>query len=182
MDWPHAPLHRFANSGVYFVTAGTFGKQHFFREAAALDDLQESLFARAGEHDCRLQAWALFSNHYHLVIACDDGAKVPRMLHRFHIDSAIRVNRRHARNGRRVWFQYWDTQLTSPGSWLARLRYTHQNAVHHAIVNDARKYQWCSASWFERTAAPSFVKTVGAVKIDRVRVFDPFPATGAAEI
>jgi putative transposase len=175
MDWPHAPLHRFGEAGVYFITAGTQYKQPFFRAPEALDALRDSLFEHATTNDCWLQAWTLLSNHYHLVIACDDGGKVRRMLQRFHIESAIESNRRDGAKGRKVWFQYWDTQLTYERSWLARLRYTHENAVHHGLVVNAEHYPWCSASWFTRTARPSFVSTVKSIKIDRVKVFDAFP-------
>jgi putative transposase len=73
-----------------------------------------------------------------------------------------------------VWFQFWDVQLTYERSWLARLRYTHQNAVHHGIVNEAAQYRWCSAAWFERTAKASLVGTIRRLKIDRVNVYDDF--------
>jgi len=180
MDWPHAPVHRLCEGGTYFITAGTLGKQHFFRATAALDELQEALFTISREHACRLQAWSLFSNHYHLVVSCDAGDDVRRMLRALHIESAINVNRRDMAKGRKVWFQYRDTELTNQGSWLARLRYTHENAVHHGIAADARRYRWCSASWFEESASAAFVKVVRAVKIDRVRVFDDYAAAGAA--
>ena len=176
MDWPHAPLHRFADSGVYFVTTGTHQKRHLFRRPATLDTLQETLFSHAEEQQCWLQAWALFSNHYHLVIASDYGENVRRMLEAFHVDSALTLNRRDGAKGRTVWFQYRDTQLTYEGSWVARLRYTHENAVHHGLVRDARKYRWCSASWFAQHASAAFVKTVNNVKIDRVSIYDEYPA------
>ena len=102
MDWPHAPIHRFGESGIYFITAGTLGKQHIFRAPSALDDLRDSLFKHAAAHDCHLQAWSLFSNHYHLVLTCDDGGTIARMLRRFHIDSALDANRRDGTKGRKV--------------------------------------------------------------------------------
>jgi len=174
MDWPHAPIHRFGEAGAYFITAGTLHKEHFFRRAEALDSLRDSLFTHAATHDCWLQASALFSNHYHLVLTCDDGEKIARMLRRLHIESAIELNRRDGAKGRRVWFQYWDTQLTNQRSWLARLRYTHENAVHHGLVSHSESYPWCSAAWFARTAQRSFVAAVNSFKIDRVKVFDEF--------
>jgi len=179
MDWPHAPIHRFNETGVYFITAGTLHKQHLFRGPEARNLLRDSLFAQATMHACWLQAWALFSNHYHLIIACEDGDKIARMLRRLHIESAIELNRRDSAKGRKVWFQYWDTQLTNERSWLARLRYTNENAVHHGLVANAENYPWCSASWFARTARPSFVATVRNFKIDRVKVFDEFNVEGA---
>jgi len=173
-DWPHAPPHRFHEAGTYFITASTLRKQRIFNDPVSMDALQRSLFANAKEYDCWLQAWALFSNHYHLVVQTDDAIRLHRMLVRLHTESAIEVNRRQDAKGRKVWFQFRDTQLTFERSWLARLRYTHENAVHHGLVGDAEKYPWCSAGWFERTAALSFVRTVQSVKIDRVSVYDDF--------
>src|SRR5688572_9883244 len=66
-DWPHAPLHRLAAAGAYLVTGGTFRKQHFFADAARLDFLQAHLLALAKQYGWRLEAWAIFSNHYHFV-------------------------------------------------------------------------------------------------------------------
>jgi len=180
-DWPHSPPHRFNEGGIYFVTAGTYLKQHFFRAKADLNALQESLFAKAKQYHCWLQAWALFSNHYHLVVHCEEGERVRKMLTEVHKDSAIDINRADRAKGRRVWFQFRDTALTIESSWLARLRYTHENAVHHGIVARAANYPWCSASWFERTARRSFVETVSRIKIDRVNVKDEFvPVWSAA--
>ena len=173
-DWPHAPLHRFGDAGNYFITASTLHKQHLFRSPVALDALRESLFGAAQQHHCWLQAWSLFSNHYHLVIACNDGENVRNMLRTFHVDSAIDLNRRDGEKNRRVWFQFRDVHLTIQASWLARLRYTHENAVHHRLVRDAGNYPWCSASWFGDRAPRAFVETVWRMRIDRVNVYDDY--------
>jgi len=173
-DWPHAPLHRFDESGVYFITAGTLHRQRIFTETAHLNALQDLLFLNAKKHDCMLEAWALFSNHYHLVVSTDDGAKLHHMLSRFHSESAIAANRIDRAVGRKVWFQFRDTKLTYERSWLARLRYTHENAVHHRLVARAANYPWCSAGVFERTAPSAFVETVSRFPINRVQVYDDF--------
>ena len=174
MDWPHAPIHRFGGETTFFITGATHLKEHLFKAPAALDELQTILFAKAQQHDCSLQGWALLSNHYHLVVqASDDGENVRRMLSRFHTETAIAINHRDAAKGRRVWFQYWDKTLTFEGSWLARLRYTHENAVHHRLVARATDYPWCSASWFERTASRGFAKAVSQAKIDALKVYEP---------
>jgi REP-associated tyrosine transposase len=173
-DWPHAPIHRFSDSGIYFITAGTHLKQHIFRDPHALDALQAAVFMQAEKHDCHLQAWSLLSNHYHLVVASDDGSRVREMLTRLHVETAIEVNQSQGAQGRKVWFQFWDTQLTFEPSWLARLKYTHENAVHHGLVRNAEEYRWCSASWFASIARRSFVETVRRMKVDRLNVYDDF--------
>ncbi len=172
-DWPHAPIHRFGDETTFFITGATYQKQHFYRDATALDELQAILFAKAQAHGCWLQAWALLSNHYHLVVRSQGGDNIRRMLNRVHAEAAIALNRRDQTAGRQVWFQYWDKTLTFEASWLTRLRYTHENAVHHGLVRDARKYRWCSAGWFERTAPRTFVATVAHMKIDRLNVYEP---------
>jgi putative transposase len=73
-----------------------------------------------------------------------------------------------------VWHQFRDTQLTYERSWLARLKYTHENAVHHRLVADAMNYRWCSASWFAANARPAFVETVRRMNVDRVRIDDEY--------
>jgi putative transposase len=171
--WPHAPAHHFTYGDTFFITGATLYKQHFYRNATALDELQELLCSEAEEHRCLLQAWSLLSNHYHLV-AKGAGGDVRELVTRFHTEGAIALNRRDGVRERQVWYQFWDKTLTFQASWLARLRYTHENAVHHGVVNDARKYRWCSASWFERTAPSSFVATLTRIKTDRITVYDSF--------
>jgi putative transposase len=167
---PTSPLQ----PGTYFITAGTYQKQHFFRSAAAFDTLEEALFASALEERCALEAWCLLSNHYHLVIQTENGASLPRMIRRFHSISAKAQNARDGVRGRQVWFQFRDTELTFERSWLARLRYTHENAVHHGVAELATNYRWCSAAWFETNARPAFVATLRGVRMDLVRVLDEF--------
>jgi putative transposase len=75
--------------------------------------------------------------------------------------------------GRKVWHNFWDTTLTDPASYLARLHYVHANPVHHGIVKVAREYPFCSAHWFETHGESAFVRTVYSFKIDGVRVIEP---------
>ncbi|MEA2490781.1 MAG: REP-associated tyrosine transposase [Acidobacteriota bacterium] len=171
VDWPHAPPHRFGDAGSYFITGSTLRKRHIFSTPAALDALQALLFTVVRQYDCWLSAWCLLSNHYHLVLQ-GEGTAIRAMLTRLHSVSGQDANA-VAEVGR-VWFQFRDTQLTFEQSWLARLRYTHENAVHHGLVRSATDYRWCSAAWFEATAKQSFVETVNRMKIDRVKIYDDF--------
>jgi len=179
-DWHHAPIHRFEGGGTFFVTGATYLKQHFFARSASLDLLRENLFALAQDHMCWLQAWCLLSNHYHVVFNCENEAQAKGMLSRFHSESAIALNNVEGLKGRRVWYQFWDKTLTFEASWLARLRYTHENAVHHGIVDNAMNYRWCSASAFADNAPSGFRKAVYQMKIDRINVYDDFDTKAVA--
>ena len=67
MCWPHAPIHRLSEGGTYLVTAGTYLKDHHFQGASRLGVLCRGLLKLAWEFGWQLEAWAVFSNHYHFV-------------------------------------------------------------------------------------------------------------------
>jgi putative transposase len=174
-DWPHAPLHRLSEHGTFIVTASTLYKEHFFRGQDRLTLLEGKLLALATKHNVTLEAWAVFSNHYHFV-AHTTGAEnqLATLLACLHAESAEEINRQDRTPGRQGWFNYWDTQLTYEKSYLARLNYVHQNAVKHGLARQGRDYPWCSAAWFERVATRAQVKTIYGFKIDRVKVADDY--------
>lgn len=175
VGWPHAPAHQFEEAGTYMVTASTYKKSHHFSTRARLERLQSLLFGLADQYGWRLQAWAVFSNHYHFVAdSTDDSASLRALIRDLHSITAHEVNRVDEAKGRKVWFQYWDSQITYESSYLARLNYVHQNPVRHGLVPVANLYPFCSASWFERLARPAFAKTVLGLKTERVKVPDDF--------
>jgi len=177
-SWPHAPLHELSACGTYFVTAGTYRKPHHFRGAARLQVLHRGLLTVAHDFGWQLEAWSVFSNHYHFVGHPPDGKSgaenLSRMLGLLHEKTAKWINRLDDTAGRKVWHNFWETRLTHQNSYLARLNYVHQNPVKHGLVVVANQYPWCSAGWFERTARPAQVKTIYGFKTDRLKVLDDY--------
>lgn len=160
---------------MYFVTGGTLHKEHFFRDPEALEFLHDLLLTTAEEQGWRLEAWAVFSNHYHFVghspqeeAACERLAKV------LHKTSASWLNAREGCLGRRVWYSYRQTLLTFEKSYLARLSYVHRNAVHHGLVAEPTQYRYCSARWLLDNCASGFAQTLMNYPIDRVNVPDDY--------
>jgi putative transposase len=174
IEWPHAPPHRLSLGGAYFVTAATYLKQHHFRGRRRLEVVHRGLLKVLKDAGWNIEAWAVFSKHYHFVANTADPSNLGRVLKDFHAKLAIWVNRLDRTPRRKVFYNFRETHLTFEESYFARLNYTHQNPVKHGLVGAAREYPWCSASWFEREAAPSHVKTVYAFKTDRVNVEDDF--------
>jgi putative transposase len=174
-DWPHAPLHRLSEAGTYIVTAGTYERQHHFAGSARLDHLENALLTAARAAGWQLEAWAVFSNHYHFIgHAQADAESLSEWLKRLHRDTANYANELDKCLGRRVWYNFWETHLTFEKSYLARLNYVHQNAVKHGLVRVANQYRWCSAARFERTATRAQVRTIYAFKTDQLKVYDDF--------
>jgi putative transposase len=178
IPWPHAPLHQLSARGTYFVTASTLHHEHHFRGKARLAVLHRGLLKVAARFGWRLEAWAVFSNHYHFVAhspeQAEDARSLGQMLGLLHEKTAKWVNQLDGKPRRQVWFNFRETRLTYPKSYLARLNYTHQNPVRHRLVAVANAYPWCSARWFERMARPAQVNTIYRMKIDRLQVADDF--------
>jgi putative transposase len=176
--WPHAPKHQLAESGTYMVTVAAYGKIHHFRTRQRLEVLHRGLLTVARDFGWELEAWAVFSNHYHFVGHSPDGSEdassLPDMLSVLHAKTAGWVNRLDKASGREVWHNFWETKLSYEKSYLARLNYVHQNAVKHGLVPVANQYPWCSAGWFERTASPAMVNSIYRFKTDKLSVQDEF--------
>ncbi len=178
ISWQHAPSHRLAEQGTYFVTVGTYLRQHYFRGGKRLAVLHRGLLAVCGEFGWALEAWAVFSNHYHFVahspLDQPTAEGLSAMLGKLHGKTSNWINRMDNAPGRKVWHNFRDTRLTFEKSYLARLNYTHQNAVKHGLVLAANQYPWCSAAWFERTATAAQVKTIYSFKTDQLAIPDNY--------
>lgn len=103
-DWPHAPPHRLASAGVYFLTARAAGQEHLLIEDDMKDWFQETLFSGAGEFGWTLEAWAILSNHYHFIghsPATEEGAAVSLgpMVRKLHSLATKELNRREGTPG-----------------------------------------------------------------------------------
>jgi putative transposase len=173
--WPHAPVHRLGEAGTFIVTAGTWQKHHHFRGPQRLGRLESELLTLARQFGWHLEAWAVFSNHYHFVGHSPSNPAALRIfLGILHTKTAELVNQLDGAAGRKVWHNFWETKLTYERSYLARLHYVHQNPVKHGLVRVANQYPFCSAAWFERTATRAQVKTIYSFKIDKLKVLDDF--------
>ena len=173
-NWPHSPAHHLREAGSYIVTAGTYKKVPVFKAPDRLTILTNYILGLADRYGFSLQAWAVFPNHYHLVGNSQLPESLRSLLRHLHSITAIEANKWDVTPGRRVWFEYWETRITFPRSYFARLNYVHQNAVLHGLVRVPSQYPWCSARWFEREATRSFFQTVSGFHTDKLNVPDDF--------
>ncbi len=173
-NWPHSPAHRLQDAGTYIVTAGTYNHAPIFRGHKRLTSLTNHILELGERYGWSLQAWAVFPNHYHLVGISKAPESLRSFLRHLHSISAIEANKLDETPGRQVWFEFWETRITFPRSYLSRLNYVHQNAVRHGLVRAASQYPWCSAGWFERKAARSFYQTVCSFRTNELDIPDGF--------
>jgi len=174
-QWHHSPFHNFIPGEIYIVTAGTLYKKHYFHDDARLQFLQDKLLTILDDNKWATHAWSVFPNHYHVIArAPQEGTPLDALIKELHSITAREVNRLDGVSGRQVWFQYWDDCISFEKSWLARLNYVNNNAVHHGIVRIATDYPYCSAAWFEKNASRSFCSAVKSFRYDRLKIMDDF--------
>src|SRR5436190_20873599 len=108
--WPHAPLHRLSEQGTYFVTVGTYLRQHYFRGRERLSVLNRGLLSVCREFGWAIEALAMFSNHYHFVAHSPFGRptaeNLPAMLGKLHGKTARWINRLDKVEAPMVWHNY----------------------------------------------------------------------------
>ena len=170
-DWPHAPPHRLAEAGVYFLTARTAEQRHLLAADDMKDWFQALLFELTAEFAWTLEAWAVLSNHYHFTAHSPAGGaeSLGAMVQKLHSLTTKELNRRENQPGRtRLWQNFRETHLTFQCSYLARLHYVHQNAVHHGLVRVGSDWKWCSARAFKEAVTPAWVKTIASFKYDEI--------------
>ena len=138
----------------------------------------------ARDFEWKLEAWAVFSNHYHFVAdspSWESGAEsLSAMLGLLHEKTAKWIDRLDETPHRKVWHNFRETKLTYQKSYLARLNYVHQNPVKHGLVVVANQYPWCSARWFERIVRPAQIKTIYSLKTDRLKIYDEYEPVDAS--
>ena len=177
-DWPHAPAHRLGSAGAFMVTAGTYQKQPFLNTPERRDDFLRCFFSLSDEFQWRLQAWAVLSNHYHFIALTPENAltadSLKSMLKELHRQTSRAWNIKDGVKGRRVWYNYWESHITFERSYFARLKYVHNNPVHHGVTDNASNYRWCSKPWLENHSTRAFVRTLESFKTDRLNIFDDF--------
>ena len=173
-DWPHAPPHRMEEAGVYFVTARARNQCDLLSADELKDWFQATLFQLVEEFGWELEAWAILSNHYHLIAhslprSGGGASSLSAMVKKLHSLATKELNRRDGMAGRtRLWQNFRETQLTHHESYMARLNYVHQNAVHHGLVRKASEWKWCSAGEFKKAVSSAWLRTVAGYRFDEI--------------
>ncbi|HBC88575.1 MAG TPA: hypothetical protein DCZ94_16635 [Lentisphaeria bacterium] len=174
-DWPHSPVHRLSERGAYMVTSGTYHRELLLNSHRKLTFFQDCLFDISKEFGWNLQAWAVMGNHFHFIASSPENpGNLRTFISKLHTLTSKKFNEMDNSQGRRVWYQYYDSHITYPQSYFARLKYVHNNPAHHGIVPVSEEYDWCSAAWFKRTSDKSFAGTVESFKTDNLNVYDDF--------
>ena len=174
-DWLHAPPHRLAAAGVYFLTARCAEQRHLPNTPERRDWFLRTLFELSEKYGWRLEAWCVLSNHYHLVAhsPANGAASLGKFVRHIHGGTPKEMNRLDHTPGRtRLWQNYRETYLDLPRGYYARLNYVHNNAVYHDLVRRGADWPWTSAAAFEKAVSPAWMKTIFSFRFHQIAAAD----------
>lgn len=160
IEWPKTPSRKLNEKGTFAVTGETARKGYLFDTPEKLDILQETLLKLALEFQWQLEAWSLFSNHYHFLVSSKTPENLDDFIEAFHSKTSELLNAYDSVEKRKVWSQYSVNRIVMQASHNAFLNFIHHNCVKHGLTKDATTYRWCSAKWFEAINDPEYVKKI----------------------
>lgn len=99
----------------------------------------------SAETSTRIFAWALMTNHAHILLKSSDYG-LSRFMHRFLTGYAVRYNLRHRRHGHLFQNRYKSIVCEEDSYFKQLVRYIHLNPLRARIVPSMReldKYRWC---------------------------------------
>lgn len=174
-EYRHYPPHLFRPNAIYVITGSIKNKRHLLDSNKKKEFFCETLFKSSSQHNWQIGAWACLSNHYHFVArAPENAANMTMLIREVHSLSARYINSVDNETGRRVWWNYWDTCIRNEYSYLAMLRYVHENPVKHNLVEKAEEYPFCSYQWFLDVTNSHFKQKVLAQSLENIRIYDDF--------
>ncbi len=171
----HNPAHLYLPNASYMITGAILYKEPIIKPARYKEFLIENILFYGEKFGWEVQAYVVMDNHYHFLSrAPDDASSLSTFMMSIHRFTAKEWNKAENRTGRTVWYNYWDTCITSEKSYFARFNYIHFNPIKHIVVERPQDYAWSSYNtWLEKEGV-SVRKIQENYPFDRVRVVDDF--------
>lgn len=146
---PHNPPHLFLPNTFYMLTASTYQKVPIISDPKRKLEWIEAFLKAAEIYKWQVIAWVVLHNHYHAIVQSPENVgTLSKFVGSFHKFTARMWNDEDGSNGRKVWWNYWDTCIRSENDYYTRLRYIFWNPVKHGLVNTPEDYPFSSYKEF----------------------------------
>ncbi len=145
------PPHIYQDNKFYFITAKTFENRRFFNTLAKKSMFVQSLRTAVKRFSFELIAWVFLDQHYHMIINVGLGKQLGRCINNLHANSSRLLNKLENKDGRKIWYQYWDRCIRSERDFWTRINYIHHNPVKHGYAVKMEDYPFSSYSSYIET-------------------------------
>ena len=109
-------------------------------------------------------AYALLSNHHHLVLSTTGGDGISRALQQLHGWYSLTHNRRRERRAHLFCAHFFARELKSDEDLLSTCRYVAMNPVEAGLCNDPFAWPWSSAAASAGLAEPDIPLDLGPLR------------------
>jgi len=138
------PHHIYQDNKFYFITAKTSKNIRFFDSPEKKSIFVQCLHKALDKFSFELIAWVILDHQYRMIIKVALGKQLGRFVNNLHANSSRLLNRFENKNGRKIWYQYWDRCIRSESDFWTRINYIHHNPVKHRHVTEMGRY-WFSS-------------------------------------
>jgi putative transposase len=140
------PAHLFRANGVYIITGAIYEKAHLINTDQRKSQWLGAFQKAAELYRWEVIAWVVLINHYHVIVRApeDSAQSLPKFVGSYHKFTSRQWNDADGKNGRQVWWNYWDTCIRSEPDYLTRFNYVNWNPVKHGVVSRPEDYLFSS--------------------------------------
>ncbi len=144
----HQPFHLYMDHQIYFFSVHTYQNVPLVGSEKRKSELMKKLRDFSSENDCKIIAWAILDNHYHLLMKSDKGESIPDLFQTAHGTTSFEWNKEDNMRGRKVWQNYWDRCVKSESDYWTHINYIHHNPVKHNYVKRMNDYKYSSFNYY----------------------------------
>ena len=147
--YPHNPPHLFLPDCYYMITASTYLKEPVMASDKRKREWLEAFLEAAELYKWQAIAWVVLRNHYHAIVKSpEDAHTLSKFVGSYHKFTSSKWNDEDGVSGRKTWWNYWDTCLTSEKRFYSRLRYVFWNPVKHGLSEMPEGYPFSNYDEF----------------------------------
>lgn len=144
MPNPHRPPHIYLDDTYYFITASTFHKKLYFNTNQKKKLILSALKNAINNYQCKLYAWVILSNHFHLLLKMEVGKLLSKFTASIEGKSAVDLNKLENLKGKKRWYQYWDHGIRDEADFWKHFNYIHHNCIKHKYTKQMENYLFSS--------------------------------------
>ena len=146
---PHNPPHLFLPNTLYMLTASIYQKVNLIESPQRKLEWRDAFLEAAKIYEWQVVAWVVLHNHYHAIVQSPEKAEtLSKFTASYHKYTAHHWNDEENLNGRKIWWNYWDTCIRSERDYYNRLRYIFWNPVKHGLTEYPDDYPFSNYEEF----------------------------------